>query len=53
MNFMDRYQFWCNAGLPADVQAELAAIKNDEEELKGRFAVHFGFIALIQMHKNI
>ena len=37
MNFMDRYTFWCNAGLPDDVQAELAAIKNDEEELKGRF----------------
>ena len=37
MNYMDRYEFWCNAGLPADVQAELASIKNDEEELKGRF----------------
>jgi len=37
MNYMDRYQFWCNAGLPADVMTELAAIKNDEEELKGRF----------------
>ena len=37
MDYMDRYQFWCNAGLPADVQAELAGIKNDEEELKGRF----------------
>ena len=37
MNYMDRYQFWCNAGLPADVQQELKAIANDEEELKGRF----------------
>ena len=37
MNYMDRYEFWCNAGLPADIQAELASIKNDEEELKGRF----------------
>ena len=37
MNYMDRYEFWCNAGLPADVQAELASIKNNEEELKGRF----------------
>ena len=37
MNYMDRYEFWRNAGLPADVQAELASIKNDEEELKGRF----------------
>ena len=37
MNYMDRYAFWCKAGLPEDVQAELASIKNDEEELKGRF----------------
>ena len=37
MNYMDRYAFWCNAGLPEDVQAELASIKNNEEELKGRF----------------
>ena len=37
MNYIERYQFWCNAGLPDDVQRELAAIANDEEELKGRF----------------
>jgi len=37
MNYMERYAFWCNAGLPADVQKELNAIKNDDEELKGRF----------------
>ena len=37
MNYMDRYEFWCNAGLPADVQAELASLKGDTEELKGRF----------------
>ena len=37
MNYMDRYDFWCNAGLPEDVQQELASIKNDAEELKGRF----------------
>lgn len=37
MNYMDRYSYWCEAGLPADVQAELAAIKDDAEELKGRF----------------
>ena len=37
MNYMDRYIFWCNADLPESVQHELAAIKNDEEELKGRF----------------
>ena len=37
MNYMDRYDFWCSAGLPEDVQQELASIKNDTEELKGRF----------------
>lgn len=43
MNYMDRYQFWCNAGLPANVMAELAEIKNDEEELKGRFGGELQF----------
>ncbi len=43
MNYLDRYNFWCNAGLPADVQQELAAIKNDEEELKGRFGSDLQF----------
>jgi len=37
MNYLDRYQFWCNAGLPEDIRQELDSIKNDEEELKGRF----------------
>ena len=37
MTYMDRYEFWCNADLPEDVKAELAAIQTDEEELKGRF----------------
>lgn len=37
MNYMDRYEFWCNAGLPEDVQQELKAIAADTEELKGRF----------------
>lgn len=43
MNYMDRYAFWCGADLPADVQAELASIKNDEEELKGRFGSDLQF----------
>ena len=43
MNYMDRYDFWCNANLPEDVQAELASIKNDEEELKGRFGSDLQF----------
>ncbi len=37
MNYMDRYEFWCKAGLPEEVQQELAAIRCNEEELKGRF----------------
>ncbi len=43
MDYMERYAFWCNAGLPADVQAELAAIEKDEEELKGRFGSDLQF----------
>lgn len=37
MNYMERYTFWCNAGLPVDMQNELNAIKDNEEELKSRF----------------
>ena len=37
MNYLERYQSWLNAGLPADLQAELTSIAGDEEELKGRF----------------
>ncbi len=43
MNYMERYAFWCNAGLPADVQAELVSIEKDEEELKGRFGSDLQF----------
>lgn len=43
MNYMDRYDFWCNAGLPEDVRIELAAIKSDEEELKSRFGSDLQF----------
>ena len=43
MNYMDRYQFWCNAGLPEDVMAELNSVKNDQEELKGRFSSDLQF----------
>ena len=38
MNYIDRYQFWCNANLPEDALAELSAIQNDAEELKSRFS---------------
>ena len=37
MTYLERYTFWCNAGLPTDVQAELASLEGNEEELKGRF----------------
>ncbi len=37
MDYLQRYTFWCEAGLPEDVQAELKSIGNDTEELKGRF----------------
>lgn len=43
MNYMDRYQFWCNSDLPEDALAELSAIKNDAEELKSRFSSDLQF----------
>ena len=43
MSYMERYDFWCQAGLPQEVQDELSAIKNDAEELKGRFGSDLQF----------
>ncbi len=43
MDYMDRYSFWCNADLPADVQRELEMIRDDAEELKGRFGSELQF----------
>ncbi len=43
MNYLDRYQFWCNADLPEDVKAELRSISDNEEELKGRFGSDLQF----------
>ena len=37
MNYMERYHFWYAAELPDEVRKELDSIKNDDEELKGRF----------------
>lgn len=37
MNYLDRYAAWCAAGLPEDVSLELESVKNNAEELKGRF----------------
>ena len=43
MNYLENYANWCNAGLPADVQQELASIQNNEDELKGRFGCDLQF----------
>ncbi len=43
MTYTDRYQFWCNAGLPASVQQELQSIAGNEEELKSRFGSDLQF----------
>ncbi len=43
MDYMERYRFWCEAELPEDVRQELASIKNNTEELKGRFGSELQF----------
>lgn len=43
MNYLDRYAFWCNADLPAEVQAELVSIKDNADELKSRFGSDLQF----------
>jgi len=43
MNYQERYDFWCNADLPAEIKQELASIKNNEDELKGRFGSELEF----------
>ena len=43
MNYIENYQFWCNAKLPEEVKYELASIQNNEEELKGRFGSELSF----------
>ena len=43
MNYLERYAFWCDAGLPEDVRAELNAIAQDTEELKSRFGSDLQF----------
>ncbi len=43
MNYIDRYSFWCNAGLPEDVMAELRSISDNAEELKSRFGSDLQF----------
>ena len=43
MTYMERYEFWCSANLPKETADELALIKNDAEELKGRFGSDLQF----------
>ena len=43
MNYLERYDFWCKADLPEDVRKELTSVKNDTEELKGRFGSDLQF----------
>ena len=43
MNYLENYAFWCNADLSADEKAELDSIKDNVDELKGRFASELQF----------
>ncbi len=43
MTYQERYRFWCQAGLPDDVTAELDSIAGNEEELKSRFGSDLQF----------
>ena len=43
MTFEERYQFWLDANLPEDAQAELKAVAGNTEELKSRFGSDLQF----------
>ena len=43
MNYLDRYNFWCNADLDAATMQELESVENDIEELKSRFGSDLQF----------
>ena len=43
MNYLERYDFWCNSNLPDAVKEELRAIATDNEELKSRFSSDLQF----------
>ncbi|MGM9669751.1 MAG: phospho-sugar mutase [Faecousia sp.] len=43
MTYQERYQFWCDADLPENVKKELSGLKEDTEELKGRFGSDLQF----------
>jgi len=43
ISYIENYKRWCNAGLDEATCGELVKIKNDEEELKGRFGSDLQF----------
>ncbi len=43
MNYLKRYDYWCNADLPESVKTELNDIRNNDEELKSRFGSELEF----------
>ena len=43
MSYLNNYQFWCNSDLPKDVMLELESIKDNQDELKSRFAADLQF----------
>lgn len=43
MNYIERYEQWCNADLTEDIKNELYSINDDHEELKSRFGSDLQF----------
>ncbi len=43
MDYMQRYQLWCNTNLPEDSLQELRSVCDDKEELKSRFGSELQF----------
>ena len=43
MNYMDNYAFWCKQEFPEAEKQELASLRGNEDELKGRFGSDLQF----------
>ena len=43
MEYFNNYKLWCAATLSASERTELESIRNDDEELKGRFGSELAF----------
>lgn len=43
MNYIERYEQWLNADLTDEIKDELIKIRDDQEELKGRFGMDLQF----------